>query len=324
MPTSARIATFLNRRQALAGLAAPLLASTAIPAFAQGYPAHTVKIVIGYPPAGATDILARLLGQKMADRLGQSVVVDNRPGAGSTLGMDIAARLPADGYNLLLSGVTSQAIASYLYASPKSDLARDFVPIALLATAPHMLIVNSEVPAKNMAEFLAWAKARNGDLNFASQGVGTLSHLESELLLQQTGLKATHVAYKGSSLAYPDLISGAVSFMFDSVAAATPLVKAGKVRALAVAASRPVPAVPDLPTVSQSGIAGYDIDNWFGLYAPRARRRMRSRCWPRPPSRCCRNRPQLTAWCRRALSSPPATPPAWPAWPPRTTRVGAR
>ena len=260
----------LTRRDALVTLSASFaLASGSTSASAQGYPQRPLKMVVAYPPAGATDILARLIGQKLSEKLGQGVVIDNRPGAGSTLGMEMAARLPADGHNLFLSAVTTQAIASYLYPNVKADLARDFVPVSLIANAPHMLIIHPDVPARTVPEFVRWLKARNGDVNFASQGTGTLSHLESELFCQQVGAKAVHVAYKGSSLAVSDLLSGTVSFMFDSVAAAMPLVRAGKVRALAVASSNRVPAMPELPTVSQAGIAGYDADNWFGLYVPK-------------------------------------------------------
>ena len=263
-----------TRRQAITttlgatlATALPGLASTA--AFAQGYPTRPIRITVGYPPAGATDILARLIGQKMSDKLGQTVVVDNRPGAGTTLGMEVAARATPDGYNAFLSAVTTQAIASTLYPNTKADLARDFIPVSLIGNAPHMLIVNNEVPAKNMGEFVAWLKAKSGDINFASQGTGTLSHLESELLCHNLGVKATHIAYKGSSLAVTDLLAGSVSFMFDSVAASMPLVRAGKVRALAVASSSRVPSMPELPTVAQAGMPGYEADNWFGLYVPK-------------------------------------------------------
>ena len=262
-----------TRRQTLAaalfGSTGLGLSLTGTNVFAQAYPSHPIKITVGYPPAGATDILARLIGQKLSEKLGQTVVIDNRPGAGSTLGLEVAARATPDGYNALISAVTTQAIASTLYPNAKADLARDFIPVSLISNAPHMLIVNNDVPARTMPEFVAWLKARSGDVNFASQGTGTLSHLESELLCNNLGVKATHIAYKGSSLAVTDLLSGAVSFMFDSVAASTPLVRAGKVRALAVASSSRVPSLPDLPTVAQAGMPGYEADNWFGLYMPK-------------------------------------------------------
>ena len=235
---------------------------------AQAYPNRAIKMVVAYPPAGATDILARLVGQKIGDRLGQSVVIDNKPGAGSTLGMDIAARATPDGYNAFLCAVTTQAIASHLYPNAKSELQRHFVPAALIASAPHVLVVNNEVPARTMGEFAQWLKAHHKSVNYASQGMGTLSHLESELLCQHLGVKPTHTPYKGSSGAVTDLLSGTVSFMFDSVAASMPLVKSGKLRAIAVASSSRVPAMPELPTVAQAGIPGYEVDNWFGIYLP--------------------------------------------------------
>ena len=261
-----------TRRGALRSLLAPVaagaLAATGLPAMAAGFPDRAIRTVISFPPAGATDILARMMAHKIGQKLGQSIVVENKPGAGGTLGLDQVARSPADGYTLYLAASTNQMIASHLYPT-KADLQRDFVPVALIANAPHMLIINNDVPAKTMPEFVEWLRSKNGSVNFASQGTGTLSHLESELLLQRTGTRAVHVPYKGSALAVTDMLSGAVSFMFDSVAASLPLVQSGKVRALAVASSTPVPAVPKLPTVTAAGVSGYDVDNWFGFYAPK-------------------------------------------------------
>ncbi|MBS0450013.1 MAG: tripartite tricarboxylate transporter substrate binding protein [Proteobacteria bacterium] len=271
--SSGRIDRNVNRRRAIAALGVSLagggLLSPGASAQEQGFPSHPLRMIVAYPPGGATDILARTIAAKLTEKLGQAIVIDNRPGAGSTIGMDAAASLPPDGYNLYLCAVTTQAIASHLYPKSRSDLARDFVPVSLVASAPHVLVVNDNVPAKNMAEFISWIKAQGGTANYASQGNGTLSHLESELLCQRLSVKATHVAYKGSSPAITDLLAGLVSFMFDSVASSLPLIKAGKLRAIAVASSQPVPAMPGLPTISQSGIPGYQVDNWFGIYAPR-------------------------------------------------------
>jgi len=271
-PSASASTTVTTRRGALRSLLAPAaagaLAAAGLPAWANAYPARPLKTVISFPPAGATDILARLVAHKVGEKIGQSIMVENRPGAGGTLGLDAVARAPADGYSLYLAAVTNQMIAGHLYPT-KADLQRDFVPVALIANAPHLLIVNNEVPAKTMAEFVAWLRSKSGTVNFASQGTGTLSHLESELLLQRTGTQAVHVPYKGSAMAVTDMLSGAVSFMFDSVAASLPLIQAGKVRALAVASSTAVPAVPNLPTVTQAGVSGYDVDNWFGIYAPK-------------------------------------------------------
>jgi tripartite-type tricarboxylate transporter receptor subunit TctC len=236
---------------------------------AQAYPTKPLNMVIAFPPAGATDILARAIAQRLGARLGQQVNVENRPGAGGVIGVEAGAKAPADGYNLFLSALTNQVIAGHLYGTARGDIARDFEPVSLLANAPHVLNVHPAVPAKNLAELIAWIKANDGKVNYASQGNGTLSHLESVLLLQRIGATAVHVPYKGSSQALPDLLAGNVSFMFDSIAASMVHVKAGKLRMLAVAASQRVPALPDLPTVAEGGVPGYDADNWFGLFVPK-------------------------------------------------------
>ena len=238
-------------------------------ALAQAYPAKPLNMIIAFPPAGATDILARAIAQRLGARLGQQVNVENRPGAGGVIGVEAGAKAAADGYHVFLSALTNQVIAGHLYGTARGDIGRDFEPVSLLANAPHVLNVHPAVPAKNLAEFVAWIKANDGKVNYASQGNGTLSHLESEMLLQRIGAKAVHVPYKGSSQALPDLLAGNVSFMFDSIAASMVHVKAGKLRSLAVAASQRVPALPDLPTVAEGGVSGYDADNWFGLFVPK-------------------------------------------------------
>jgi tripartite-type tricarboxylate transporter receptor subunit TctC len=267
--------TSRSRRRALVlsggGALAAGLAALGLPraARAQAWPSKPVAMIIAFPPAGATDILARSIGQRLSVRLGQQVVVENRPGAGGVIGLEAAAKAAPDGHTVFLSALTNQVIAGHLYGTARADVSRDLDPVALLANAPHVLNVHPSVPAKTLAEFVAWLKAEDGKVNYASQGNGTLSHLESEMLLQRIGAKATHVPYKGSSQALPDLIAGNVSFMFDSIAASMAHVKAGKLRSLAVAASQRVPALPDLPTVAEGGVAGYDADNWFGLFAPK-------------------------------------------------------
>ena len=262
-----------TRRQWLQGAAgAALLAGgIGVPsgASAQGFATRPLRMTIAFPPAGATDILARTLGESLAAALGQQVVVDNKPGAGGMIGLEAAAKSPADGHHLFLCALTNQAIAGHLYPKATSDITRDFEPVALLASAPHLLNVNPAVPAKNLREFVAWLKANEGKATYASQGNGTLSHLEAELLGQRVGVKLTHVPYRGSSQAVPDLISGTVPFMFDSVAASIPFIKSGQLRGLAVASSQRVPTLPDVPTIAEAGVAGYDVDNWFGLYVPK-------------------------------------------------------
>ena len=265
---SVRSRRAVMRRAGTAALGAGL-ASLGLSAAAQSFPSRPLRMVIAFPAAGATDILARLLAQAFAQPLGQSVVVENKPGAGGIIGLDAAAKMTPDGHNLFLCALTNTAIAGHLYPKAPADISNDFEPIALLANGAHILNVHPSVPARNMAEFGAWLKANDGNIDYASQGNGTLSHLEAELLQQRLGVKAVHIPYKGSSQALPDLVSGKVSFMFDSVAASQPFIKAGQLRALAVATSKRVPAFPDLPTIAEAGVTGYDADNWFGLFAPK-------------------------------------------------------
>jgi tripartite-type tricarboxylate transporter receptor subunit TctC len=246
-----------------------LAAGLPLSARAQAYPSRPIKMVMAFPPAGATDILGRAIGQRLGELVGLQVVPDNRPGAGGMIGMDAAAKSAPDGYSVFLCALTNTAIAGHLYPNATSDIGRDFEPISLVANGAHVLNVHPGVPARNLAEFVAWLKANDGKVNYASQGNGTLSHLESELLLQRLGIRQTHVPYKGSSQALPDLLSGTVSFMFDSVAASMAHIKAGTLRPLAVAATQRVPALADLPTVSEGGVPGYDVDNWFGYFAPK-------------------------------------------------------
>ena len=270
-PSKTTRAALLPRRRALAWAGSSALLALGWPrvAAAQAYPSKPIRMVIAFPPAGATDVLARALAQRLGARLGQQVVVDNRPGAGGMIGLETAAKSPADGYTVFLCALTNHAIAAHLYPNASADIVRDFEPVALLANAPHVLNVHPAVPAKTVAELVAWLKANDGKINYASQGNGTLSHLETEMLAQRLGLNLVHVPYKGSSQALPDLLSGNVSFMFDSVAASMAQVKAGKLRTLAVAASQRLPAFPEIATVAESGVPGYDADNWFGLFAPK-------------------------------------------------------
>lgn len=261
-----------TRRTVLARGGAAVAATTLglpLGSAAETWPARPVRMIVAFPPGGATDILARVVGQRLATLLGQQIVVENKPGAGSIIGLEAAAKAMPDGYTVFLSALTNQAIAQHLYPRTKTTIGGDFVPISLLANGAHILNVHPSVPARTMPEFIAWLKANNGKVNYASQGNGTLSHLEAELLQQRLGVQLVHVPYKGSSNALPDLIAGNVSFMFDSVAASMPHVKSGALRPLAVAASQRVPAYPDLPTIAEAGLPGYDVDNWFGLYAPK-------------------------------------------------------
>jgi tripartite-type tricarboxylate transporter receptor subunit TctC len=240
-------------------------------AFAQAtdWPKKPIRVVISFPPGGATDVLTRAISQPLSDALGQPIVVENRPGAGGMLGLGAVAKSDPDGYTVHLSALTNQAIAQGLFTNAPADLRKDFVPIGLVGTSPHVLVVHPSVPAKTVPELINWIKAQKGNLNYASQGNGTLSHLESELMLQKIGARAVHIPYKGSSFALPDLIAGTTLMMFDSVAASLPHIKAGKIRPIGLAATERLSLVPDVPTLIEGGVNGFDVDNWFALYAPK-------------------------------------------------------
>ena len=269
---SASIATGALLRRKLLACAALLTAAAgamlAAPAHA-AYPDKPVHLLLSFPPAGATDVLARAIGQKMSEALGQSVIVENRPGAGGNIGLIAAARAPADGYTIYLGAVTNAAIAAAAYSAQPAHLLRDFVPVAGVGTVPHILVVPQSTPARNVSELVSYLKAAPGKYNFASQGPGTLSHLESELFKIRTGVDVLHVPYKGSSQALPDLIAGSSAMMFDSIPASMPHVKAGKLRVLAVASGKRVSSLPDVPTVQEAGVPGFEANNLFGFVVPK-------------------------------------------------------
>jgi tripartite-type tricarboxylate transporter receptor subunit TctC len=249
--------------------AALVFGFTGLLAHAQQWPQKPVQMVLSFPPAGATDILARALGQKMGEALGQTVIVENRPGAGGNIGLIQAAKAAPDGHTIYMAAVTNAAIAAAAYPPQPAHLLKDFVPVAGVAIVPHMLVVPSSLPAQNVGQLIAMLRAAPGKHNFASQGPGTLSHLESELFKSGAGLDIVHVPYKGSSQALPDLMAGSSSMMFDSIPASMPHVKAGKLRVLAVASSKRIALLPDVPTVAESGLRGFAADNVFGVMAPK-------------------------------------------------------
>ncbi len=253
----------LRRTFAALGLGMAALAAHA------EWPERAVQMVLSFPPAGATDILARALAQKMGEVLKQSVVVDNRPGAGGNIGLLAAGRAAPDGYTVYMAAVTNAAIAAAAYPPQPVQLERDFVPIAGVGIVPLMLVVPSALPAQNVSQLIALFKAAPGKHNFASQGAGTLSHLESEMFKTAAGLELVHIPYKGSSQALPDLIAGSSSMMFDSIPASMPHVKAGKLRVLAVASNHRLAMLPDVPTVAESGLQGFGADNVYGVMVPK-------------------------------------------------------
>jgi len=245
-----------------------LLLPAATPHAAETFPNKPVRMIVPFPVAGATDILARVIAQKLTEQYGQQVVVDNRPGAGGTIGSRVAANAAPDGYTLLLGTTSTHAIGPHLYTKKPYDPLTDFTHITQPATSPVVVMVASQVPAKSLKEFIALAKAQPGKLNFGSSGVGTQFHLTGELLKLMANINMVHVPYKGTALVYPDMFAGQIQMLCDLPIVAVPFIKQGRVRALGVASSKRAPVLPDVPTVSEAGIPGFDADLWFGLFAP--------------------------------------------------------
>ena len=237
-------------------------------AVAQGYPTKPIRFVVPYPPGGSVDIAARAIGQKLSEAWSQPVVIDNRAGAGGNIGADLVAKSPADGYTLLMGAVATHAINPTLYAKIPYDPVKDFTPVALVVQVPNVLVVNPAVPARTVKELIELARAKPGALNFGSGSTGSTGHLAGELFNTMAGVKMVHIPYKGAAPAMADLLAGQVQLMFDNLANALPNVKAGKLRALAVTTLARSPAVPDLPTIAESGLPGFDLTTWFGVMVP--------------------------------------------------------
>jgi tripartite-type tricarboxylate transporter receptor subunit TctC len=255
---------------AAVAVTAVTLASTvplASHAQAPAWPSKPVKIVVPSPPGGSTDQIARAMGQKLSVAWGQPVVTENKPGAGLTLGADFVAKAQNDGYTLLM-GAVHHSIAQKVYKKLPYDFGKDLAPITVLAVVPNVLIVSASNPAKNVKELIAQAKAEPGKLSYGSTGAGTAHHLIGEQFNDMAGTDVLHVAYKGSSPALVDLMGGQITMMFDTVASCLPLIKGGKLRPLAVATAKRSSALPDVPTLSESGLTGFDIATWFGFMAP--------------------------------------------------------
>lgn len=237
---------------------------------ADAYPNKTVRLIVAYPPGGIYDVLGRMIGEKLTAAFGRQVIIDNRGGAGGVIGTDLAAKAAPDGHTIILGGVAIFAIAPSLYTKLPFDPARDFAPIALVGSAKHLLALHPSVPAHSIKQLVTLARARPGQLTFGSGGNGALTHLAGELFNALARVKMVHIPYKGAAGSIPALLSGEIDMLFESVLIMQPHVKVGKLRALAVTSKERSPVMPDLPTMIEAGVPGYDVSNWFAMYAPAA------------------------------------------------------
>jgi tripartite-type tricarboxylate transporter receptor subunit TctC len=235
---------------------------------AQTYPSQTIKIVVPFPPGGGVDVVARTIAPRLSELLGQSVIIENRGGAGGSLGAIAVAQAPRDGYTLLLGTASTHGTNPNVYAKLPYGPVRDFVPVALITSAPLVLLANNNVPAQTAAELIALAKAKPGELSFGSYGIGSSNHLVAELLNTMAGMTTNHVPYRGSAPMMTDLIGGRIQFAFDGVAATLGYIRGGTVRLLGVSTTTRTPLHPDEPTISESAVPGFDASVWFGLFAP--------------------------------------------------------
>ena len=249
-------------------LVATLVFCAAATAFAQPYPSKPIHLIVPFPPGGGNDTVARALAQQLGPDLGQPVVIDNRPGAGGSVGAELAARAPADGYTLFLGGVGSHAVNPNLHAKLPYDAVKDFAPITLVASAPSVLVVNPGVPARTIDEFTAFARANPGKLNYASNGNGSAAQLAAAMYESMAGVKMVHVPYKGIAPAMTDLMSGEVQLMFGTIVALVPHIQSGKLRALAVTSTKRSALLPEVPTLAESGLPEYQAGSWYGILAP--------------------------------------------------------
>lgn len=251
--------------QSLALAAAALLA---VPAHAQGYPNKPIRLVVPFPAGGATDIFARAVSQKLGERLATTIVVDNKPGAGGTIGSDLAAKAPADGYTLLLATSSTHSIGPSFGGKLPYDAVADFTPIAHVGNAPSIMLVPNSSPAKSVKEWVDYARKNPGRLNYASSGNGTVVHLGTEYFKAQAGLFLVHIPYRGTALAIPDLVSGKVDLLMDSLPSGLPHVKEGRLRALGITSLKRSPLLPELPAIAET-VPGFESVTWFGLYGPK-------------------------------------------------------
>jgi tripartite-type tricarboxylate transporter receptor subunit TctC len=245
-----------------------VLAVLAVGAAAQPYPSKPIRLMVPFPPGGSTDIVARIVAQKLGAQLGQQLVIENRGGAGGTLGTGVVAKAPADGYHLVVGTTSTHVVAPSVYQKLDYDPVKDFAPISLMAVTPYLLVVNPNVPAKSLKELVELMKAQPGKLNYASAGVGSTTHLAMEMLKSVSQTYALHIPYNGNGPAGTAVIAGQVEILFGSLPAVLPHAKSGRVRALAVGTPKRSPSLPDVPSVAESGYAGFDASLWLAVMAP--------------------------------------------------------
>ena len=235
---------------------------------AQSYPSKSIRYVVPYAPGGSTDIVARVLAIKLSEAMGQQVVVDNRPGAGGAIGADIVAKSPPDGYTMVTAVTSIMAINQFLYRKLPYDPEKDFAPVTQVGSLPLILVIHPSLPAKNVREFIAIAKAKPGQLNYGSSGVGTATHMTTELFKAMAGVDLVHIPYKGSGQVMGDVIGGQLALIFDQIVSSLPHVQGGKLRMLAITSAKRFPSLPDLPTIAESGVPGYESISWAGVAVP--------------------------------------------------------
>jgi len=235
---------------------------------AQPYPSKSIRYVVPYASGGSTDIVARVLALKLSEAMGQQVVVDNRPGAGGAIGADIVAKSPPDGYTMVTAVTSIMAINQFLYRKLPYDPEKDFAPVTQVGSLPLILVIHPSLPAKNVREFIAIAKAKPGQLNYGSSGVGTATHMTTELFKAMAGVDLVHIPYKGSGQVMGDVIGGQLALIFDQIVSSLPHVQGGKLRMLAITSAKRFPSLPDLPTIAESGVPGYESISWAGVAVP--------------------------------------------------------
>ncbi len=248
--------------------AAALAAMAAVPALAQNYPARPVRFIVPFAPGGNTDVQGRLIAMKLSEKWGQQVVVDNRAGAGGTLGVEMLAKAPADGYTMALASFGNILVGPSLFPKLAYDPLKDLAPLVLVSQPPGLLVVHPALPVKTVADFISFGKANPGKLNYGSAGNGTWNHLFAEHFKALTGVQMTHIPYKGANLAVTDVMSGQIQVSFAPFPAAVPQIKAGRVRVLGVTSAQRSPVLPDVPTIAESGLPGYSAATWFAMLAP--------------------------------------------------------